>query len=118
MRHNIELNADIYLLGKQNGAVWLESGSFKEFMSQPAARRKPNSDVTVYNHTLLFADANVTFSNSSRMSFKQNPIEFVLNTTTLAYDTPAFRAADSSYWLPQLAGEGNVSRQVSAELHL
>ncbi|KFX87604.1 hypothetical protein V490_08138, partial [Pseudogymnoascus sp. VKM F-3557] len=93
--------------GKQNGAVWLESGSFKEFMSQPAARRKPNSDVAVYNHTLLFADANVTFSNSSRMSFKQNPIEFVLNTTTLAYDTPAFRAADSSYWLPQLAGEGN-----------
>ncbi|OBT61060.1 hypothetical protein VE03_09163 [Pseudogymnoascus sp. 23342-1-I1] len=92
--------------GVQNGAVWLESGSFGGFMSQPAQRRIANSNVTVYNHTLLSADTNVTFSNISRMAFSQSPIEFVLKTTTLAYDTPALLSTDSSYWLPQLADAG------------
>lgn len=87
-------------------------------MSKPAAQRIPNSNVAVYNHTLIFADTNVTFSNSSRMAYNKSPIEFVLNTTTLAYETPAFRFAESSYWLPQLAAEGKVSRQVSVERRL
>ncbi|KAK1974041.1 pectate lyase superfamily protein-domain-containing protein [Colletotrichum cereale] len=99
--------------GKQNGPVWLDSGSFNAFMSR-AAPRVDNSNVTVYNHTLIYLStpeqkalrSNITTNRNSTIYRNTSLTDFEVNITQLAFDTPRVRLAETGYWLPQLAGKG------------
>ena len=82
-RQGHEIDAD-GALGKQNGADWRDSGSFRSYMStEPNADKAPLT--AVYNKTLVEWAANVTYA---------------------LVEGPSLRAAETGYWLPKLAGNG------------
>jgi hypothetical protein len=74
------------LLGKQNGPVWLESGSFDSYMSVVGDNSRTSSKAATYNRTLIDINGNVTVVQSQILS----------------------TAATTDYWLPELAPLGKA----------
>lgn len=117
------------MAGTQNGAVWLHSGSFENYMANLNGKGNSNStapgfrgaattnDTSNYLHNVAFGAGGIPFISDNNSSAGAGPPVGTSGNSTSSLKTRSVKSRQGSdYWLPELAPLGSVSNQSLASL--